>query len=193
MNSSTGGPDGCGRQARWRSEMVTRSSCFNFRADRMRQFTRALALADFDGLSTASSPGCTATTMTVYDRTFALPVVFEPQTFSGNLADVAEAHRRTNLRLAETEKYAHVTYFFNCGREQPYQGEDRVLRTVAESRHLRLDAGDERLWHRGAARRRHSTRDSTRWSSATSRTRTWSGTPAASRRRYGGRNTRQRV
>ena len=65
--------------------------------------------------------------MTVYDRTFPLPVVFEPQTFSGNLADVLEAHGRTNLRLAETEKYAHVTYFFNCGREQPYQGEDRVL------------------------------------------------------------------
>jgi 2,3-bisphosphoglycerate-independent phosphoglycerate mutase len=65
--------------------------------------------------------------MTVYDRTFPLPVVFEPQTFSGNFADVLEAHARTNLRLAETEKYAHVTYFFNCGREEPYRGEDRVL------------------------------------------------------------------
>ena len=65
--------------------------------------------------------------MTVYDRTFNLPVVFTPQTFSNNLADVLAAHGRTNLRLAETEKYAHVTYFFNCGREEPYQGEDRIL------------------------------------------------------------------
>jgi 2,3-bisphosphoglycerate-independent phosphoglycerate mutase len=53
--------------------------------------------------------------------------VFQPQTFSGNLADVLTAHDLTNLRLAETEKYAHVTYFFNCGREQPYPREDRVL------------------------------------------------------------------
>jgi 2,3-bisphosphoglycerate-independent phosphoglycerate mutase len=65
--------------------------------------------------------------MTVYDRTFNLPVVFEPQTFSGNLADVLAEHDRTNLRLAETEKYAHVTYFFNCGLEQPYPDEDRIL------------------------------------------------------------------
>ncbi len=100
---------------------------FNFRADRMRQITRAIALDDFDGFDRPDRPRVHATTMTVYDRTFDLPVVFEPQTFSGNLADVLEAHGRTNLRLAETEKYAHVTYFFNCGREQPYQGEDRVL------------------------------------------------------------------
>ena len=65
--------------------------------------------------------------MTVYGRTFLLPVVFTPQTFSGNLADVLAEHGRTNLRLAETEKYAHVTYFLNCGREDPYTGEDRIL------------------------------------------------------------------
>jgi len=67
------------------------------------------------------------TTMTVYDRTFTLPVVFDPQTFSGNLADVLAAHGRTNLRLAETEKYAHVTYFFNGGVEQAFPGEERRL------------------------------------------------------------------
>ena len=100
---------------------------FNFRADRMRQLTRAVALEDFDGFPRPERQAVHATTMTVYDRTFPLPVIFEPQTFSGNLADVLEAHGRTNLRLAETEKYAHVTYFFNCGREQPYRGEDRVL------------------------------------------------------------------
>jgi 2,3-bisphosphoglycerate-independent phosphoglycerate mutase len=102
---------------------------FNFRADRARQITRALALGDdrFDGFARPNRPGLHTTTMTVYDRTFNLPVVFTPQTFSNNLADVLAAHGRTNLRLAETEKYAHVTYFFNCGREEPYPGEDRIL------------------------------------------------------------------
>jgi 2,3-bisphosphoglycerate-independent phosphoglycerate mutase len=102
---------------------------FNFRADRMRQMTRAVALDEgkFDGFDRGHYPRVHCTTMTVYDRTFPFPVVFEPQSFSGNFADVLEAHGRTNLRLAETEKYAHVTYFFNCGREEPYRGEDRVL------------------------------------------------------------------
>jgi 2,3-bisphosphoglycerate-independent phosphoglycerate mutase len=100
---------------------------FNFRADRARQLTRALALDDFDGFPRPDRRRVHYTTMTVYDRTFGLPVVFTPQTFSGNLADVLADHGRTNLRLAETEKYAHVTYFFNCGREEPYPGEDRVL------------------------------------------------------------------
>jgi 2,3-bisphosphoglycerate-independent phosphoglycerate mutase len=100
---------------------------FNFRADRMRQLVRAVALPDFDGFDRPDRPEVNCTTMTVYDRTFPFPVVFEPQSFSGNFADVVEAHARTNLRLAETEKYAHVTYFFNCGREEPYHGEDRIL------------------------------------------------------------------
>ncbi len=100
---------------------------FNYRADRARQMTRAIALDDFDGFPRPTRRSVHYTTMTVYDRTFNLPVVFTPQTFSGNLADVLAEHGRTNLRLAETEKYAHVTYFFNCGREQPYPGEDRIL------------------------------------------------------------------
>jgi 2,3-bisphosphoglycerate-independent phosphoglycerate mutase len=100
---------------------------FNFRADRARQITRALALDEFDGFERPGRPRLHLTTMTVYDRTFNLPPVYTPQTFSNNLADVLAAHGRTNLRLAETEKYAHVTYFFNCGREEPYSGEDRIL------------------------------------------------------------------
>ncbi|HSC26317.1 MAG TPA: 2,3-bisphosphoglycerate-independent phosphoglycerate mutase, partial [Vicinamibacterales bacterium] len=100
---------------------------FNFRADRARQLTRAIAFDAFDGFERPRRPAVRFTTMTVYDRTFDLPVVFTPQTFSGNLADVLVEHGRTNLRLAETEKYAHVTYFFNCGREEPYPGEDRIL------------------------------------------------------------------
>ena len=100
---------------------------FNFRADRARQITRAIALDEFDGFERRVHPHVHYTTMTVYDRTFTFPVVFEPQSLTGNFADVLEASGRTNLRLAETEKYAHVTYFFNCGREEPYQGESRIL------------------------------------------------------------------
>jgi 2,3-bisphosphoglycerate-independent phosphoglycerate mutase len=101
--------------------------CFNFRADRMRQIVRALGTENFDGFDRSSPPRVHLTTMTVYDRTFSFPLVFEPQSLSGNFADVLEEHARKNLRLAETEKYAHVTYFFNCGREEPYRGEDRIL------------------------------------------------------------------
>jgi 2,3-bisphosphoglycerate-independent phosphoglycerate mutase len=100
---------------------------FNFRADRARQLSRALALDSFDGFERPQPPGVHYTTMTAYDRTFPFPVVFEPQSLSGNFADVIADAGRTNLRLAETEKYAHVTYFFNCGREEPYGGEDRIL------------------------------------------------------------------
>jgi 2,3-bisphosphoglycerate-independent phosphoglycerate mutase len=100
---------------------------FNFRADRARQLTRALAFDDFDGFERTPYPKIPMTTMTVYDRTFNLPIVFPYQSLSGSFAEVTQADTLTNLRVAETEKYAHVTYFFNCGVEQPYTGEDRVL------------------------------------------------------------------
>jgi 2,3-bisphosphoglycerate-independent phosphoglycerate mutase len=100
---------------------------FNFRADRARQLTRALAFSDFEGFDRRAHPSIEMTTLTEYDRTFGLKVAFDPQQFSGNLADVLAACGLTNLRLAETEKYAHVTYFFNCGEERPYPGEDRHL------------------------------------------------------------------
>lgn len=100
---------------------------FNFRADRARQLTRALTLRDFDGFERRAAPAVTFASFTMYDATFDLPVAFPPQTFSGSLAEVLTAHQVSNLRLAETEKYAHVTYFFNCGEERPYQGEDRIL------------------------------------------------------------------
>ncbi len=100
---------------------------FNFRADRARQITRALAFDDFDGFERRSPPSLRVLTLTEYDATFGLPVVFPPRTFAGNLAEVLAAHGRTSLRLAETEKYAHVTYFFNCGEELPPPGEDRIL------------------------------------------------------------------
>ena len=100
---------------------------FNFRADRARQLTRALAFPDFDEFERRHNPRLHVTTMTEYDATFGLPVAFGPETFSGSLADVLARRGVSNLRLAETEKYAHVTYFFNCGEEQPFAGEDRIL------------------------------------------------------------------
>jgi 2,3-bisphosphoglycerate-independent phosphoglycerate mutase len=65
--------------------------------------------------------------MTEYAESFTFPVVFPSEPATGYIAEVLAAHGLTNLRLAETEKYAHVTYFFNCGREQPYHGEHRIL------------------------------------------------------------------
>jgi 2,3-bisphosphoglycerate-independent phosphoglycerate mutase len=101
--------------------------CFNFRADRVRQITRALAFRDFEGFPRRDNPEVHYTCLTQYDATFGLPVAFSPVTFSENLGEVLSRHGVTNLRLAETEKYAHVTYFFNCGEERPYPGEDRLL------------------------------------------------------------------
>lgn len=100
---------------------------FNFRADRARQITRALADARFDGFARAAPPRVTVTTMTEYDATFEHAIAFGPEELSGTVAEILAAHGRTSLRLAETEKYAHVTYFFNGGEERPYDGEDRIL------------------------------------------------------------------
>lgn len=100
---------------------------FNFRADRARQLTQALAFDDFEGFDRQSYPRIECTTMTEYDATYGLPVVFPPTALTANLAEVLAAQGLHNLRLAETEKYAHVTYFFNSGEERPYQGEDRIL------------------------------------------------------------------
>ena len=100
---------------------------FNFRSDRARQLTRALALDEFAGFERRPHPKIHMTTMTQYDRTFTFPVVFPPQSLSGSFAEVIAAQNMTNLRVAETEKYPHVSYFFNCGIEKPYPGEDRIL------------------------------------------------------------------
>jgi 2,3-bisphosphoglycerate-independent phosphoglycerate mutase len=100
---------------------------FNFRADRVRQFIRALTDAEFDGFDTGARPVVSITTFTEYDATFGFPVAFPPQAATQYFGQVLETHGLTNMRLAETEKYAHVTYFFNGGREAPFAGEDRVL------------------------------------------------------------------
>lgn len=122
--------------------------CFNYRADRVRQITRALARRASG--STAESPSIPSTlpqaaeldatmppslapadlhyvTMTQYDRNFRVPLVLSPESMDNLLAHLMEQANLRNLRVAETEKYAHVTYFFNGGIEKPFGGEDRAL------------------------------------------------------------------
>jgi 2,3-bisphosphoglycerate-independent phosphoglycerate mutase len=101
--------------------------CFNYRADRMRQIVRALATPDFPDLDTKGQPRVPVVTMTTYDQTFDLPAAFPPQSMARIVADVVSGAGQTMFRTAETEKYAHVTYFFNGGNEVPYPGEDRLL------------------------------------------------------------------
>jgi 2,3-bisphosphoglycerate-independent phosphoglycerate mutase len=100
---------------------------FNFRADRARQIIRALLMADFDGFPTGTRPMVQLTTFTEYDATYPFPIAYPPQAATHYLGEVLQAHGLTNMRLAETEKYPHVTYFFNGGVETPFAGEDRVL------------------------------------------------------------------
>ena len=101
--------------------------CFNFRADRMRQIVRALALSGFDGFDVTGRPAVKLVTMTQYDATFPFPVAFGPNILSRIVAEVLSERGKTMFRTAETEKYAHVTYFFNGGIEPPYKGEERLL------------------------------------------------------------------
>src|SRR5438093_9092578 len=101
--------------------------CFNFRADRMRQIVRALALDGFDAFDTGTRPSVELVTMTQYDETFPFPMAFGPMVLSQIVAQVLSDHGKTMFRTAETEKYAHVTYFFNGGLETPYPGEERLL------------------------------------------------------------------
>ena len=101
--------------------------CFNYRADRMRQIVRALAVPDFDGFDVKGRPTVRLVTMTRYDETLPFPAAFEPIVLSRIVAEVLSDHGKTMFRTAETEKYAHVTYFFNGGYEPPYKGEERLL------------------------------------------------------------------
>jgi 2,3-bisphosphoglycerate-independent phosphoglycerate mutase len=118
--------------------------CFNYRADRVRQITRVLTrrsgLAADGGMSLPKAAELDATIpvestphdltyvcMTQYDPKFALPMVIPPESMDNLLANVMAKYELRNLRVAETEKYAHVTYFFNGGIEKPFAGEDREL------------------------------------------------------------------
>jgi 2,3-bisphosphoglycerate-independent phosphoglycerate mutase len=101
--------------------------CFNFRADRARQLTAAIALNDFSGFQRARFPRVGYVCMTEYDRSFRLPLAFGPEDIKDTLAEVLAHAGIRNLRVAETEKYAHVTYFLNGGVERPFSFEDRIL------------------------------------------------------------------
>ena len=100
---------------------------FNFRADRARQLTRALTEPAFDGFERGPAPSVRLTTFTEYKKEFGLPVAFPPVRLERILAEVWAERGIGNLRIAETEKYAHVTYFFNGGVERAYPGEERIL------------------------------------------------------------------
>jgi len=101
---------------------------FNFRSDRMRQITRALADPQFSGFDRGPErPEVELVQMTQYDEAFPLPTAFPPQPMDDILADVLEARGLKSFRTAETEKYPHVTFFFNGGVEDPPEGEARRL------------------------------------------------------------------
>lgn len=101
---------------------------FNFRADRARELTRAFIQPDFQEFPRAKTPRLAGfATMTEYDSTFGLPTAFAPEPLDHTLGQVVSEAGLKQLRLAETEKYAHVTYFLNGGREEPFPGEDRVM------------------------------------------------------------------
>jgi 2,3-bisphosphoglycerate-independent phosphoglycerate mutase len=102
--------------------------CFNYRSDRMRQICAALAIDGFSGFDTGTRPRLAGlVTMTQYDQTFPFPQAFVPFSMARIVAEVLADAGRTQLRTAETEKYPHVTYFFNGGVEPPYRGEERIL------------------------------------------------------------------
>lgn len=101
---------------------------FNFRADRMRELVEAFILPDFAGFSRGAVPKLAGiATMTAYDANFNLPVAFPKDVVHDGLGEVVAGMGLPQLRLAETEKYPHVTYFFNGGLETPFPKEDRTM------------------------------------------------------------------
>jgi 2,3-bisphosphoglycerate-independent phosphoglycerate mutase len=100
---------------------------FNFRPDRARQITQAITDREFKGFDRGPAPLVRFVCLTQYKDSFGLPVAYPPQKLVDNLASVLAEKRVRQLHTAETEKYAHVTFFFNCGREAPYDLEERIL------------------------------------------------------------------
>ncbi len=101
---------------------------FNFRADRARELCHALTDTEFTAFDVSGRPELAGlVTMTEYEADFGLPVAFPPLTLKRILGEEVSRHGLRQLRIAETEKYAHVTYFFNGGEEEPFPGEDRLL------------------------------------------------------------------
>ncbi len=102
--------------------------CFNFRPDRVRQLTSTLVKEGFNAFERDLDPATISfISFTEYDRGFKVPVAFAPEHLHNTLGEVLSNNGLSQLRLAETEKYAHVTYFFNGGAEEPYPGEERIM------------------------------------------------------------------
>jgi 2,3-bisphosphoglycerate-independent phosphoglycerate mutase len=99
----------------------------NFRADRMRQLTAALARPDFDAFERDGRIPAEVVTLTEYEPDLPVRVAFPPENVALGLSELLAREGRRQLKVAETEKYAHVTYFFNGGEERPFDGEDRTL------------------------------------------------------------------
>jgi len=100
---------------------------FNFRNDRPRQLAAALSQSDFDSFKLGGFVGATVTCLTEYDPEFLLPIGYAPERPQATLASVVSRAGFKQLHCAETEKYAHVTYFFNGGKKQPFAGEDHIM------------------------------------------------------------------
>ena len=99
----------------------------NFRADRARQLAQALTSSDFTGFDRVRQPAVNLVTTTEYAGSLTCPVAFPPDTLEDSLGEVLADKGLTQLRIAETEKYAHVTFFFSGGREETFAGETRTL------------------------------------------------------------------
>ena len=100
---------------------------FNFRADRARELSEAFLFPDFVGFDRGVTPKVHFVTLTEYDSKYGCPVIFGSDTLSMGLGETVAAAGLNQMRIAETEKYPHVTYFFNGGVELPYTGEDRYI------------------------------------------------------------------
>nr|YP_009122255.1 2,3-bisphosphoglycerate-independent phosphoglycerate mutase [Vertebrata lanosa]AJH66013.1 2,3-bisphosphoglycerate-independent phosphoglycerate mutase [Vertebrata lanosa] len=100
---------------------------FNFRPDRVRQLIQSLAKPNFKGFNTKKINNLLFTTFTEYDPALKVPVIFSSPSYKNFLGEIISKNNIKQLRLTETEKYAHVTYFFNGGIEEPFPGEDREL------------------------------------------------------------------
>ncbi|MFT4198050.1 MAG: 2,3-bisphosphoglycerate-independent phosphoglycerate mutase [Pseudoxanthomonas sp.] len=100
---------------------------FNFRADRARQLSAAFVDPGFDGFQARRPKLARFVCMTEYDARLPAPMAFPPDDLRHTFGELMEENHLTQLRIAETEKYAHVTFFFSGGREAPYAGEERIL------------------------------------------------------------------
>jgi 2,3-bisphosphoglycerate-independent phosphoglycerate mutase len=99
----------------------------NFRADRMREILSAFTLEKFSGFARSKKPDVKILTLTEYDEAIKVPALFPPEELHNMLGEVVSKNGLKQLRIAETEKYAHVTYFFNGGREEPFPFEERIM------------------------------------------------------------------